>query len=244
MNLSVLIHSVGPCALPGNLFFPDTQSFLFYGNHRLRFLPAFPYVGRTLFFPKPKWHIWKDMDISHFKIAKKIRWLSKGLLGRIVAGKPIDFQEIMVLDGVIGVSREEFDENDELSASLPWVLCERQRVGVDRLGAVGDGALFFFALQFFSPSSGLYFMVDLPEDETDRFRSALAFLGDTGLGADRNSGLGHFKVVGDEQFSIEVHNKKGRLNLSLFNPGTNDDIRALTQMSAYELITTGGLDFR
>ena len=201
---------------------------------------AFPYMGGTLFFPKPQWNIWKDMDVSYRKQEKKVHWLSKSLLYDILEGKRLNFKAIHVLDCGLGVSKDELSQDAELLKTRAWVLSERQRVGVDRLGMQGESALFFFALQFFSRSSGLYFIVDVPEGEYEKFRAVLNYLGDTGLGADRNSGLGHFKIETEEGFMIEVRHKKGRLNLSLFNPGPDDDIVAITKKSAYEVVTRAG----
>ncbi|MFP4585926.1 MAG: type III-A CRISPR-associated RAMP protein Csm4 [Desulfococcaceae bacterium] len=196
---------------------------------------AFPYMGDHLLFPVPAWPIWEDMDPAERKRFKKVRWLSGPVLERVLAGKILKKDEVAILPGGIAFSSEEDTAGWENRP--PWVLTERQRVRVDRLG-VGDSEPFFFALQFFSPECGLWFPASVP-NETE-FRAALDFLSDSGLGADRSSGLGHFKVSSEGELALKTPKKDhGFFLLSLFNPAT-EEIPALKEKAAYGLTTRSG----
>ncbi len=192
---------------------------------------AFPYIGTVLFFPLPVWDIWQELDDNKFfrrKELKKVRWLSMDLLESVLTGRKIDFNEVSIIADGLACSKSEektLHSRFPTGSRKPWKIVERQRIMVDRLGLRQDGGLFFFAQQFFAPDSGLFFLVDCQEEKLDDFRAALRFLGDSGLGGDRNSGVGHCQVKAEENFIIKkakTAKKKGWLTISLLNPGEEE----------------------
>lgn len=202
---------------------------------------AFPYVGDILLFPMPVWDIWKNLDVSKRKWAKEIRWISRSLLDQALSGNPIEIDSVKKLPCGIAVTEREEKAIAATGQPRAWVLSERQRVSVDRLNQAGKGGLFFFALQFFSPLAGLYFIADMSDTHAKAFRAALEYLGDSGIGADRNTGIGHFRIRSEEPFEVDnSERRRGWFNLSLFNPGSGDDIHAICKVSAYGLTTRSG----
>ncbi|MBW1982611.1 MAG: type III-A CRISPR-associated RAMP protein Csm4 [Deltaproteobacteria bacterium] len=218
----------------------DTQD-EFFLNPPFRVSSAFPYIGDILLFPAPAWNCWKEDDPVKRKETKKVRWISRELFELVLSGHSLDFSQAAVITNNVAVSRAEAEANPELRKVSLWAIIERQRVSVDRLGIPGEGGLFSFALQFFSQASGLYILADVPDEQRARFRSALGYLGDCGIGADRNSGLGHFKVVDETEFSISLPARaEAWITLSLFNPGPDNDILTMTRQAAYGLLTRSG----
>jgi len=230
-------------ALSWAALYPKEANDGFFHNPPYRVSSAFPYIEEILLFPMPVWRIWKDIDPKQRKEAKGIRWLSQMLFEEVLEGKPMNLgtAHIRRLKNGIAVSQTELDRNPTLETLQPWIQTERQRVSVDRLGVPKEGGLFFFALQFFGPKSGLYFLANVEGESLERFRAALTFLGDSGIGADRSSGLGHFEVVSEADFKFKKSEKaSGAVTLSLFNPGAEDSLEKLLQPTAYGLITRSG----
>jgi CRISPR-associated protein Csm4 len=219
--------------------YPEDGETLFE-NPPFKISSAFPHVGETLLFPAPAWRIWRtgaEVD----KELKRVRWLSQSLFRSVLGGQEIDPSRVEILSGGVAVEKEELKSKPELKRSPFWAMEERQRVAVDRLGLATDGGLFFFALEFFNSDSGLWIAADVHDNNAQRLRSVLDFLGDTGIGADRNSGLGHYYIKEETELSFPVQkDKSGWLTLSLFNPGAMDDLEKLTSITAYGLITRSG----
>ncbi len=230
-------------ALGWAALYPQEADDRFFHSPPFRVSSAFPYIGGILLFPVPVWRIWKEVDSQDRKSAKEIRWLSQGLFEDVLAGKWIDLKSERVrrLNNGVAVSQTEWNRNPGVENLKPWVKTERQRVSVDRLGIPKEGGLFFFSLHFFAPESGLYFLANVEDKMIDRFRATLSFLGDTGIGADRSSGLGHFEVISEETFEVHKTEKSaGYVTLSLFNPDKEDSLDALLKTTAYGLSTRSG----
>ncbi|MFW6374484.1 MAG: type III-A CRISPR-associated RAMP protein Csm4 [Thermodesulfobacteriota bacterium] len=230
----------GALCLSWNTVFQEADAG-FFMNPPFRLSSAFPFIGDLLLYPAPAWRIWaEDLDEADRKRFKSVRWLAPAVFERVLDGKKIGPAEIEILPGGVALTPEEADAAPVLREVQAWAMSERQRVSVDRLG-VGDGGLFFFALQFFRPDAGLWFLANMDDADAGRFRAALDYLGDTGIGADRNSGLGHFRVAEDEVYSPPAgRNRNGYTTLSLFNPDGREDLGKLIGTSAYRLTTRSG----
>lgn len=201
---------------------------------------AFPYVGEALFFPCPVWRIWQDADVSRRKEIKKVKWISEALLQKVLNGEQLGMNQAETAASMAYLP-EEPGITKSLSTGRAWEMTERQRVSVDRFTLPEGGQTFFFALQFFAPDAGLYFLADGPEAELDRLESVLRFLGDTGLGADRNSGLGHFWLRESRHYvPVAPERASGEYLLSLYNPDPSEDIPGLASSTAYRLLTRSG----
>lgn len=228
-------------ALAWSGLFPDDGSPDFFMDPPFRMSSAFPYIGNVLLFPIPVWRVWKEVPIEKRKAIKEIRWISRDLLEKVLAGKELDYNPDLQLPGGVALSEKEMNANPGLKKYQGWAKSERQRVCVDRLGIPNDGGLFFFALQFFAPDSGLFLIADMDTSQLNRFRASLVFLGDTGIGADRSSGLGHFSIREESDLQMAFPNKSdGAVTLSLFNPGNDDNLETLTRITAYGLTTRSG----
>lgn len=212
----------------------------FFLNLPFKVSSAFPYIRDILFFPVPCWKIWQEVEPERRKEIKAVRWISRSLLEEVLAGRELNIDDVFLPCSNVAVSE---DEKASLSdwTGMPWLITERQRVKVDRLGLSQEGGLFFFALQFFAPDCGLYFLSEISPENGQKLQATVNFLGDTGLGADRNCGLGHFTLKEQKTFSFSLPEKStGWVILSLFNPGEQEDIQALTRETAYNLITRSG----
>ena len=228
-------------ALAWSGLFPDESSPDFFMEPPFRMSSAFPYIGNVLLFPIPVWRVWKEVPIEKRKAIKEIRWISRDLFEKVLAGKELDYNPDLQLPGGVALSEKEMNANPDLKKYQGWSKSERQRVRVDRLGIPNDGGLFFFALQFFAPESGLYLIANMDTSQLNRFRASLVFLGDTGIGADRSSGLGHFSIRDESDLQMALPNKSdGAVTLSLFNPGNDDNLETLTRITAYGLTTRSG----
>jgi CRISPR-associated protein Csm4 len=201
---------------------------------------AFPYVGRVPFYPCPVWRIWEEMDITRRKEIKTVRWVSEKVLHEVVRGRPLCLDDVCIAGSLV-YSPDEADASPTLKSGRAWEMTERQRVSVDRFGFPQGGQTFFFAMQFFAPDAGLYFLAQGAEEVLQRLTNVAHFLGDTGIGADRNSGLGHFTVSEDTDYTPpEASRKDGWYTLSLVNPGPAEDISQMATGAAYSLLTRSG----
>jgi CRISPR-associated protein Csm4 len=218
----------------------DEREENFFLNLPFKVSSAFPYLEDVLFFPVPNLQIWKQYSAKEYKKIKKIKWLSKKLFEDVLKGKKIDLEKVvLVCNDLVAVDSEEAQDIRDIKKG--WCISERQRVKIDRLGISQEGTLFFFGLLFFSKESGLYFLADVLEEYKEKFKASVIFLGDIGIGADRNCGLGHFKVTEIKQIKFNLPNTpSGWISLSLFNPDRDEDIEKLVQNSSYELFTRSG----
>jgi CRISPR-associated protein Csm4 len=202
---------------------------------------AFPYIRDVLFFPVPIFDPWLDVDVALRKIVKKVKWISQSLFEDVLHGKRLDINTVVVLPCGLAMTEAEFQRCGIGPMYRAWRVGERQRVHVDRLGQQAQGGLFFFALQFFAMDAGLYFFAEMEPDVRTKFQSVLEYLGDTGLGADRSSGLGHFRPRDVLNVTLQLPKTTDRyLSLSLFNPHRDENINALFQGGAYNLLNRSG----
>lgn len=212
-----------------------------FASPPFRVSSAFPYLGDILLFPAPVWRVWKEVNVRKRKEMKSIKWISQGILEKILQGNLLDPEKDGVFrkwPGGVIVTPEEASRNPEYEYAQGWKMSERQRVGVDRLLIPHTGNLFFFAMQFFAEGAGLWFAAE--GKDLSQFRPSLDFLGDSGIGADRNSGLGHFRVEKESEFSPVVPEGKGWMTLSLYNPSGPEDLRRVSTRCAYGFTMRSG----
>jgi CRISPR-associated protein Csm4 len=187
----------------------------------------------------PCWDIWQNVSPEKRKEIKDVRWISLCLYEEVLSGRLLNIDQVYQPCTHLAVSLDEQKSTFNWPV-IPWVIVERQRVSVDRLGLPQNRG-FFFALQFFAPECGLYFLADIDCENKKKFCAVVNLLGDTGIGADRNCGLGHFSLMEQRDFSICLPEKNtGWITLSLFNPGARDDLQALTRQAAYDLVIRSG----
>ncbi len=114
----------------------------------------------------------------------EVRYLQKGL-------PPLDQEKIVLRSGVLMLA----NEAEKVPAPL-WETATVQHNTVDRVaGATVEGLLFYDEERFFAPGVGLWCLVRARQEDIDGLiRPALRYLADTGLGANRSVGKGHFAI--------------------------------------------------
>ncbi len=88
---------------------------------------------------------------------------------------------------------------------------------IDRRGdnVLDEGGLFFTQVTFYKPGSKLDLYVQ--SDDVKRFEEILAYMAQTGFGADRTTGKGHFQWECDPNFDQDLFEAEGdwQMNLSV-----------------------------
>lgn len=100
--------------------------------------------------------------------------------------------------GLLWSARERKQIGDD--AEQPLKTAAVQHNQIDRvIGSTGEGMLFFESETFFGAGAGLWCVVAVDCDDTRAWlQAAFRYLSDTGLGANRSVGKGHFEIeLGD-----------------------------------------------
>ena len=120
-------------------------------------------------------------------------------------------------------------------------VCESQvseRVSVSR--AAEDAEPFFFDWKFFDRKAGLYCLTDAKDDLLEEIIRLFTFLGETGLGTDKNVGGGKFSVETNTLSVDNIRDANATQLLSLYIP-VKDEIESLNlSQSKYTLLLRGG----
>lgn len=151
----------------------------------------------------------KVQAMERAKQLKKVAWLSEELFARIVCGE-LDAAGIfhslwsesksngsIRQIGDLLLTSEEHRFIQRAGIPIPFVQNQTvQRNQVDRVtGAAAEGLLFFEQERFFWPRAGLWCVLRARPEAVDSWiRPAFRYLSDTGLGANRTSGKGHFRI--------------------------------------------------
>lgn len=152
---------------------------------------------------------------------KKITFVSEVVLAQILSGtltaakilKTFLQEEnaYFVRGGVLGYSR-----TDSLLPARLYLTEPIQHNHIDRMGgSTAEGLLFYREETFFQPNTGLWAVLKAKEEDVTKYiRPALYYLSDTGLGADRTSGKGHF-AIRVESFDLPFQPSKEEVMLIL-----------------------------
>ena len=227
----------------------DEEPDSFCCNTGFEISSCFPLIAGKRFFPLPVGSIDHLMDeAAHMdagdgpgvKKLKKIRFISESLLKKIVKGEHLSLQDISP-DTVYPFEQQK-DRNKAVSPAFSYSE-QRPRLRTDQLNqGAGDEAFFYCSEQFFSQTSGLYFLTEFSDSNIQkRFEAALHLLGDSGLGADRSVGRGFFHF---ERYSIDVgvpalHTSEYLL-LSLLRPDREEVGKGLLSRGRYSLVRRFG----
>jgi CRISPR type III-A-associated RAMP protein Csm4 len=146
-----------------------------------------------------------------------------------------------ILEGEILFTKKERDafarigEVKRLPSQVPV-----QHNQIDRVsGSTGEGMLFYQNEVFFQHGAGLWSMLRTSQAIFNSYiRPALRYLADTGLGAKRTSGKGHFYISYETMAALPASSKaNGVLMLSRFLPAKDELINPEKHPLAYKLVT-------
>lgn len=138
---------------------------------------AFPFMETSFYLPRPFCPIlWEEKEVQA-KELKTLRWLSYTSLDQVFSGSKVSLEKVKT-------------ENKTALAIQRKMLTPRVALGRNDMAS----ELFFCGQTYFTEGAGLYGVIHFL-DEGNSFallKEAFGLLGEEGLGAERNSGLGHF----------------------------------------------------
>ncbi|MFM8444285.1 MAG: type III-A CRISPR-associated RAMP protein Csm4 [Methylococcus sp.] len=206
-----------------------------------RLSSAMPWAGDIRFLPRPIPTLAVRLEPERLrdnKRLKKIQWLSENLWRAVAGGLPLnDADAIQIRSGGLALLRDERLPVDPL-----WVHEERPRLAMDRAAnAHAESLLFHFGRVWFQPEAGLYFLAEFDSDAARAgFETALALLGDEGIGADRSSGNGAFRCQPEPAPEVRLARAGPAMALSLVNPAPADQRQGWLDGAAWKLASRGG----
>ncbi len=202
---------------------------------------CFPYNGKTLFFPRPRFTYAYDKDANQDDTAirkkiKKAEWVDLPILEKMLAGNDPGFNNAENFTGNFWSSNK-FDGIHFLqSAVVPRVMVPRD--------GQADTSIFYIEKHFFEKDAGLYFLAMYSSTVIQqRVEAAFSFLAEEGMGTDRNVGHGKFTFTSSEFPTLNIQSKFNLCySLGLFLPESKDAIAQLfsSPQKGYELVKRGG----
>ena len=197
---------------------------------------AFPYIGNHYFLPRPLSKVdikFYDCDeyISRKKL-KSIKFIEQEIWKKVISGKQVLASIKQLKDGFL------LDESSEFKQ--PYKSCVHQRVTIPRVEGQ-DAEPFFFDWTFFQKEAGLYCLTDAVGSRLEELVKLFQWLGEYGIGTDKNIGGGKFSVETLSFNMNEIADANGMMLLSLYIP-TEEEIKTGINLdnSKYELCLRGG----
>lgn len=202
---------------------------------------AFPFYKDEFFFPKPLIFSPRIVkDYSQMKIFKKIKFISKDILLKVLSGNQVEdefFNPEYVLNecwrSFPNVKSDDVNKNDIIFRKN-----ENPHIVVDRLS--NSTQIFHKTEIYFNKNAGLFFLAEVNEDLINKFEAVLNFLGDEGIGADRTIGKGFFEV---EKVKLEFSLNSDSdfyYSLSLYSPSKEEFEQIIPSESYYDFILRSG----
>lgn len=204
-----------------------------------RISSAFPYCGDTYFLPKPagmQFRFSHANDGTEAKKAKKIAYIGSRLFAQWATqpNTPIDVEEAQIGDGAFI-----FEEGQAGKQFIYTTVQQRVAVGAD---GSQDSRPFYFERMFFTPDSGLYFLIQFNNLALQpQVMHVLQLLADMGIGTDRTVGNGQFTCSNPQPFTLPNSRVQGRqMPLGLYLP-TKEELDGIDlEQSSWGLIKRGG----
>jgi CRISPR type III-A-associated RAMP protein Csm4 len=203
----------------------------------------FPYYNDVYFLPRPMYSPdIKLKDIEETSIRKSIKktaWVDTTI-----------FESLVNDTEVSHCSKHNFCDNFWSSTILPEESFLSSQVmprsSISRIPGE-DTKIFYIERFYFKENAGLYFLANFNSSEDkDKFEAALRYLGDEGIGTDRNVGHGKFSFSERAPFTLKCNRNHGMaLNLGLFCPEPDNKegfLKMLLQHKSigYDLLKRGG----
>jgi CRISPR type III-A-associated RAMP protein Csm4 len=200
----------------------------------------FPYTTneakKIYFFPKPMVSL-KNEEILETKLRKKlkkVKYVDAEIFVKMISGEVIPAEEKQV--NSVFRSLTPIAESIVKSQVVP-------RVRVSRTGQ-DDTTIFYMERYYFAEGSGLYCLLQYDSEEIEkRVNAAFRYLGEEGIGTDRNIGNGKFLPSFGESLSLNIDIKKGLgINLGLYCPKDKDELNGMInhEDAGYDIIKRGG----
>ncbi|MDI9358634.1 MAG: type III-A CRISPR-associated RAMP protein Csm4 [Phycisphaerales bacterium] len=209
---------------------------------------AFPFYNNHLFFPKPclKLPINQDErnddnESKNNKKFKKIAFIEAESFFAILNSKQLN-----------GRKDEFYDKSGKFlfhtqQNSKDIIIYKEEEVQHARINGVENSMPYFTSHLRFTEGAGLFFLVHWNSDDYKKiFESALALLGDTGLGAYKTVGHGKFSFKQDEKdfTGLTPTTANALCNLSLYIP-SKEEAEELKKddhknILSYNLVKRGG----
>ena len=217
------------------------------GTAPLLLSSGYPYVGDVRFYPRPFLRHRVEGE-SLEDVLRGYRWVSEGLLGRLVRHEAIEpTTTTSAQDGSVWLLREEERllprstrrlEGD----SLIWRVQAVSRVTLDRV--TNASQVYHIGRVGYAPGCGLWFAARVADQMwLERLEAGLSLLADEGIGGLRSIGHGAFSWERWDGASLPCPDETGdyALTLSRFTPGGDDGMQALLDERAiYRLTLVGG----
>jgi CRISPR-associated protein Csm4 len=225
----------------------------------LRLSSAFPILGSLPLFPLPRLRVnLTDYQPKHGKRLKKVRYVSLGVLNRLVREAPMDAwlpvdnapsQGILLNGGNVWVAAEEQSQLPDAARNVSldvlmemrfWNVGVVPRVTIDR--ATNASSIFQVGRTVFSADCGLWFMADVADTYENVLDTVIHMLGDSGIGGERSAGYGKFSPELIPSPALDDPSRTNRvLALSRYHPRLDElEAGVLTGDIAYDLVDVGG----
>jgi len=194
---------------------------------------AFPYYQNKYFFPKPQSYFFKHNVHSsdQRKSEKKIQFVEKAIFEKVLNGVKRDLSEIII-------HQKAFAITDKVNKKF----FERRTIEKNSLSRFTDAStkIFYETELEFNKDAGLFFFAEFKDESIKKkFESVLSLFGDEGIGLNRTTGHGAFRITADE-IELNLPNSNEYLVLSSYLPSKEDMGIINFEDSTYELYKRGG----
>jgi CRISPR type III-A-associated RAMP protein Csm4 len=197
----------------------------------------FPYQQSIYFLPRPLYSPSSEYtaltDTSIKKSIKKAAWIDTTIFENILNDTEPKFYNPENFKG------DFWSASTILNAPITSQIMPRSKV---REG--NDTVIYYIERFYFAPDAGLYTMVQFTDDAAKhKFEAALRFLGDEGVGTDRNVGHGKFTFSLENAFTLNLKKDKGlAISLGLYCPESVEVLKQQIDNASigYNLIKRGG----
>lgn len=211
---------------------------------------AFPFHDAHEFYPKPLAPVKVQVEPQDGKHFAKVQYIAAPLFKQIIAGQAPRFSPEATLQSgrfwthaIPEPASDQAQQQTAANRSAPIIHeIEVPRVVIDRV--TNQGMLYHVSELHFAEKAGLYFWLKCEDQERQaRLLQVLRLLGDEGLGLDRTSGKGLFKVEAVAGAPPGLTNASRFLTLSLYHPPKHEVDAGLLHQCGYELMRRGGFIF-
>jgi len=183
--------------------------------------------------------------VQNAKKLNKVSWFSQGVFALLLNGELTPNVVLRNLDvrfaiqgGALLLTQEKYKDGDAWMTNQPVLHNQIDRVR----GSTVEGLLFYESETSFATDAGLWALLRAEKNEFEQLiHPALRYLADTGLGANRTTGKGHFRIeVSETTPVLPVANLAGQhmlLSYYLPAPEERNVLHADAGAAAYRIRT-------